>query len=492
MQTLGLYSETAGRKLFFKTPPWEHQFRAVEWADDKKQFMLSMDMGTGKTKTTIDVLCNSPAKTVLIVCPKSVIPTWPEEFERHASRPFVALPLNQGSVEERTLAAETFHKAYDDSDVMRIFVINYESAWKEPFFTWASKMMRWDCIVCDESHKIKAASSKVSLNLYGLGKKAQRRICLTGTPFPHSPLDIYGQFRFLNWHWYKMKFTNFKRRYAKLGGFKNYQVLGFQNLEELEQVYAKHAFAVKAEDVQDLPEQQDIRLHVELGAKAKAAYHEMEEEFICLIDEGVVTAKNAMVKLIRLQQITSGNLPYESPYTKDVQYKRIDTAKAERLADLIEGLPNDEPLVVFTQFKSEIVVIRELVNKLRGEGQFAELTGDKDELALFKGGERSVIGVNIKSGGAGIDLTRARYAVYYNLGHSLGDYQQSRKRLHRPGQERNVVYYHLVAKGTVDEKVYAGLEAKKDVVDYIVEELPKRRKEEDYGNVGGHEEAADS
>jgi SNF2 family DNA or RNA helicase len=70
----------------------------------------------------------------------------------------------------------------------------------------------------------------------------------------------------------------------------------------------------------------------------------------------------------------------------------------------------------------------------------------------------------MQAGGVGVDLTRARVCAYYSLGFSLGEYLQSRKRTHRPGQTRSVLYVHLVAEGTIDEQVYRALEARQDVI----------------------------
>jgi SNF2 family DNA or RNA helicase len=86
-----------------------------------------------------------------------------------------------------------------------------------------------------------------------------------------------------------------------------------------------------------------------------------------------------------------------------------------------------------------------------------------------------VLGVQIQSGGVGVDLTRTRYCIYYGVGYSLGDYQQSLARVHRPGQTRPVVYNHLVATGTVDEGVYAALDSKRDAVEAVIERMKHGR-----------------
>ena len=94
-----------------------------------------------------------------------------------------------------------------------------------------------------------------------------------------------------------------------------------------------------------------------------------------------------------------------------------------------------------------------------------------DELKRWQAGDAPVLAVQIDSGGLGIDLTRARYAIYYSLGFSLGSYEQSLARVHRPGQTRPVEYIHLLAENTVDEKVVAALSSRADVVNAVLQEM---------------------
>jgi len=82
-----------------------------------------------------------------------------------------------------------------------------------------------------------------------------------------------------------------------------------------------------------------------------------------------------------------------------------------------------------------------------------------------------VLAVQIQAGGIGVNLTRARYSVFYSLGYSLGDYEQALARVHRPGQTRKCTHVHLISKGTVDEHVYKALQDKADVVEYILRKL---------------------
>jgi len=80
------------------------------------------------------------------------------------------------------------------------------------------------------------------------------------------------------------------------------------------------------------------------------------------------------------------------------------------------------------------------------------------------------LAVQIRTGAQSVDLTRARYAVYYSFGLSLGDYQQSLKRIHRVGQNRSVVYVHLLMQYTIDERKMKYFEQRSDVIQGLLEE----------------------
>jgi SNF2 family DNA or RNA helicase len=141
--------------------------------------------------------------------------------------------------------------------------------------------------------------------------------------------------------------------------------------------------------------------------------------------------------------------------------------KGELLNDWLKDVPSEEPIVVFTRFRHDLAMVKAVFDE-RGE-TCAELSGQKNELSAWQSGQMRGLAVQIQAGGVGVDFTRARYCVYYSLGFSLGDYLQSRKRIHRPGQAHNVVYLHLLAEHTIDRQVYKALENRLDVVNSILE-----------------------
>ena len=434
---------------------WQHQREALAFVKDKPGSMLAMEMGTGKTKVAIDLMDLHDYRRVLIVSPLSVVAgVWPGEFAKHSLAPWTVLPLARSSVKDKQAQTEA---ALASSERVAV-VINYESVWRDPFGSWA-RAQKWDLLVMDESHRCKSPGGVASRYCSRLSDRVPQRLALTGTPMPHSPLDIYAQYRALDKSIYGTSFFRFKSRYAVMGGWSNAEVVGYQYQQELQRKFYSIAYRVEAADVLDLPPLLTVTRMCELGPKARKLYRTLERDFIADLEEGRITAVNALSQLLRLQQVTSGYAR-----TEDGQDVEVDTTKAELLADLLEDM-GKEPVVVFARFKHDLEVVHRVAQRL--ELSSYEISGARKELSLWNenGG---VLAAQIQSGGLGIDLTKARYAVYYSLGFSLGDYLQSRARLHRQGQERPVEIIHLIAAQTVDEKVMAALAAREQVVESIM------------------------
>lgn len=449
-----------------KYPAWDHQKRAFWFAYSLPAAMLALGMGCGKTKVTVDLIVNRGHRRVLILCPKSVIQTWAEEYPKHAGDDGVQttiVPLDKGTVKQKT------EEAKNAVGERILYIINYESAWREPFATW-SKRAGLDLVVCDESHKIKSPGGKASKYCEVLGKIVPYRLCLTGTPMPHSPLDVYAQYRFLDRAIFGTNYTEFKHRYAdihKLSGGGEI-VKRYINQDELHRKFYSIAIRFDSDDVLDLPDAIHMHRYCELEPSAMKAYRELENEFYTQVDNGEITAANAVTKLLRLQQLTSGRVPDD-----DGNLVEVSKAKRQLLEETLEGLEAREPVVVFCRFHQDLDAVKEVAEK-QGR-RCAELSGRMNQLQEWRRGDYDVIAVQIQSGGAGINLTRAAYVIYYSLGYSLGDYEQSLKRAHRPGQERTVRFYHLLAKGTVDEKVYRALNERKDIVEYVLENRGRQK-----------------
>lgn len=444
-----------------KTRPWAHQVAAYWHARRLLEAgigaMLAMEMGTGKSKVAVDLICTLPrVSRVLILCPKSVVPVWGVQFERHSPREYTVTALSNGSVRQRAALVAALRKGAGSSGGITAIAVNYDAFWR-PGLLKELAAFAPDMLVCDESHRLQAPGGKASRSAATLAKKIRYRLALTGTPMSSGPMALYGQYRVIAPEVFGTSFSQFRYRYAVMGGFENKQVLGVRDEAAFSRKFHSVAFVAKADDVLDLPPAVDVRVSVSLSASAMKVYQEMDEEFIADVGEGLVTASNGLTRILRLMQITSGHV-----CTEDGTDVEVDRSKREALADLIDGM-GGEPVAVFCLFRKDLQVVREVAAE--AGLPYCEVSGSENTLSAWRGG---VIGVQIQSGSEGIDLTLARYAVYYSLNHSLFKYEQSRARIRRPGQTRPVTYYSLVAEGTVDEDIYLALERKQNVVEAVI------------------------
>ncbi len=446
------------------TEPWLHQLRAYHFSSKLPASGLFLDMGTGKSKVVVDRVANAGYRRTLIICPHSVVGVWPKQFREHCGKSIhVAAMQSKHSVKRKTEEARQAVALAEAMKQQVVIVINYESVYRDPFGDYVLSELQPDLVVLDESHRIKSPGGVTSLFCSRLGKVSKNRMCLTGTPMPHSPLDIYAQYRFLDPGIFGTSFNRFKNRYAIMGGFHNKQVFGFQNEEELNRLMYSIAYRVTKTEVLDLPPVTHNPRTCSISSKARGLYSELENEFIAELSEGTVTVSNALTKLLRLQQVTSG-------FVKDDegQLHNVDTEKQKLLADILEDIPQSEPVVVFCRFHHDIDAVKAIAAKTKR--RYGELSGRQNDLTEDSTlpPDVDLMAVQIQSGGVGIDLTRSCHSVYYSIGFSLGEYEQSLARMDRPGQTRSVRYYHLIAENTVDEAVYAALKKRKKVVEFIL------------------------
>ena len=220
-------------------------------------------------------------------------------------------------------------------------------------------------------------------------------------------------------------------------------------------------YMVKKRDVLDLPDVIHIKRAVNLSSKMQKIYNEFNKDFFAEISNGEISADNALVKLLRLTQMTAGILQLDDG-TREFK----DDSKLEEIKEILTDLPENEPVIICAKFTPELQRIKDLCKKLGRS--CAELSGQLNNLQEWKAGKFNCLAVQIQAGKEGVDLTRSAYVIFSSTGCSLGDYEQFLARTDRPGQTRNVTYYHLLAKGTVDIKIAHALKLKKNVVNSIM------------------------
>lgn len=220
-----------------------------------------------------------------------------------------------------------------------------------------------------------------------------------------------------------------------------------------------------------LPPSIDADRYVQLSPQERKMHDEMLDTLSTEVQEGTVTARNALTKLLRLQQITGGFVTLDGEGRDARQLQDVGSSRRDALKEIFEDLGADEPVVVFCRFWRDLDNVSTAAFEMTGKPAL-ELSGRKKELEDWqKQDAPPVLAVQIQTGGLGVDLTRACYAVYYSVGYSLGDLEQAKARIHRPGQTRPVTHIRMSAPGTVDAMIWRAIEAKKDIVESILGEL---------------------
>lgn len=476
-------------------PLWPHQAEAVDRALQHDGFLLAIGMGGGKSRCAIEVAERTAATRVLIVCPKSVIGVWPSQLAEHAARRWDvwAGKVNGSRGELRNPSVARRAEALIEANKLAIAkhrpfaaVVNFEAS----HLGQMGELLRgtpWDLVIIDESHRIKAPGGKASKHIarvcHQVRARGGRILALTGTPMPHSPLDIWGQLRALDggdrlgtsYHRFCMAFgAGEVIRVA--GGIERtiYKDVRADRLADFTGRIAPVMFQKEQAELDaelGLPETVDVQRSIDLDPKTRAVYQRLERDLIADVEDDVVVAANAMVLTTRLGQLSGG-------FSKNPDGELVHVAdppeKARLLADVLEDLDEHEPVVVFCRFHADLDAVRGVAERLgRTYGELSGRRRDGLTADSKMAPHVTVLGCQLQSGGVGIDLTRARYAIYYSLDFRLSDYDQSRKRVHRPGQTRRTTYVHLLANDTIDWAVFGALRKRRDVVNAVLERLQK-------------------
>lgn len=468
-------------KYVYKTKPWEHQKKALMYLCKHDTAALYTDMGTGKTKVMIDMVQTRGFKRVLVVAPNKACEVWEEQIGIHGvESQFCVLRLNKMSV-DKSIVALSKNATIDKSGIETrtyVFIINYEKIWRKGIDKiFLSKKFGIDCVICDESHRIKTPRSNCSMYLARLGKVVPHRYLVTGTPLAEKPTDVYAQYKFLDPTIFGTNLGNFREEYENIDAVMTarigHRILDkynpYKNLDKLHEKMFSCAFYIKSSI--ELPEQTDIIRTFHMPDKTEKLYHRVFKEKVAELNGLWLESDNVLTTILRLQQITSGFACVEDIDTKEQKRINVDTARRDELKELLSEFPEGEPIVIFARFKKDLKNIRKCCEELGFS--YSEVSGTTDTLKEWKSGKTQILGIQYSSGSESIDLTRARYCVYYSLTQRLALYEQSRKRIHRPGQTKPVVYYHLIEdmkKGfTIDRKMYEALKSKKDIVEYVME-----------------------
>lgn len=457
---------------------WNHQQQAVEKARGKECLALFFDPGLGKTLTTITILrelYNSQKRVIntLILAPVIVLDNWRREWEMWSKVPNNNIVVLMGPTKKR------IQKLREQPNGM-IAITNYEGLVASKEFLKELLDRQFEILVMDEGHKIKSGKSKRTKAVLELSQRAGKKYLLTGTPILNSPMDIFTQYKALDGgKTFGKSFTVFRATYfydrnAGMPGdkyFPDWRMRPGVEKDLNEKIYGKAVRAIKSECL-DLPPLVKKTIHCELSPDQKRIYQDMKDDFIAYLNDSAVVAELAITKALRLQQILTGVLKFDTGEEKVFH----DIPRLKVLKELLEEIAPFHKVIVWCVFRGNYEQIARICRECNigyVEGHGAIGNGDKiinvdkfnndDNCRVFIGHPGSL--------GIGINLISASYSIYYSRGFSLEHDIQSEARNYRGGSERHesITRIDLVTPETIDEAVLEALYKKAKISETILE-----------------------
>ena len=481
----------------FKTKPYKHQLDTFEESKNLPSFALFMEMGTGKTKVTIDTFSHLFEKnkidSVLILAPKSVYRTWAEiELPKHVpdrinTEIFIWNSYKKDTKKYRDELEKFCVPKSRKPNKLYVFIMNIEalSQKKETYvFQVANYFIRSNpknFMIVDESTTIKQSKSNRTKHALKISCNALYKRILTGSPITQNPSDLYSQFKFLDPK--ILDFPNdfvFEKRYAikkelRFGNKTINKIVGWQRQDELYSLISPHSIRILKSDCLDLPPKIYQKRSVELTSEQRRHYIEMKEMALtALSNEDIITVHSSVLPLIsKLQQIVCG-------FIKDTHKNKTHDIKNNRISAVMDVLQevNTGKVIIWSNFVYSIQKINEEIASKYGKESVASFYGDvsveerQNIINNFQNPTHPLkyfVG-NQQTGGMGITLTEANTVIYFSNNYKYDDRIQSEDRCHRIGQRKTVTYIDLCSEKTVDDRILWILKDKNNISKTVLKE----------------------
>ena len=463
LKMLDIYDEQDADYLS-RTKPFEHQMESFNYALTHNKFLLGDEQGLGKTKQALDIAVARKHKMrhCLIVCSVNNLKwNWYKEVEIHTNEKahILGSRVNRkgktviGSSAERLADLKQIHDEY-------FLITNIETLRDKSIQSQIKKMCSDGIIgmtIIDEIHKCKNSQSKQGKAIHCCC--SYYRLALTGTPLMNNPVDLYNVLKWLEVENHSL--TYFKNLYCEMGGFGGYEIIGYKNLDQLENSLNKNMLRRRKEEVLDLPPKIYTDELLDLDSSQDKLYRDVTNQIIEDIDR-IMLLPNPLTELIRLRQVTSNPNILTS--------KNITNVKYDRIADILES--TTDKVIIFSNWTK---VINPLYIKLSSLGYNPALvTGESKDPILEMNKFQSdntckVILGTTPALGTGYTLTAANIVIFIDEPWSKAIKDQAEDRCHRIGTKGTVNIITLICKDTIDERIHQIIKDKGELSDRIVD-----------------------
>lgn len=401
----------------------KHQIDALEQTKDRKRVAYYLDMGLGKTFVGAEKMYQIGNWQNIVVCQKSKINDWVEHFEKY--------------YDWKVFDCSRHVNKFFECKERKVGVINYDLIWRRDAFS----DMRDFTLMLDESSEIQNRTRNKSKFILKL--KPNAVILLSGTPVGGKYENLWSQWKLLG---YQLPYNTFENIYVNkvvipVGRDKFASVVDkahpYKNVERLKnKLRESGAVFLKTEEVFDLPEQTFITVKVPKPKKYKRF---LKEKYLYW-KERELKADTTLTKLLGCRQLC-GSLSDE----------KIDAVK-----DLLNS--SNDRFIIFYNFNDELEKLKEVCK----DRPISVISGNEHNLNAYENEDDSVTLVQYQAGAKGLNLQKANKMIYFTLPLSSENFEQSKKRIHRIGQNKPCTYYLMICQGSVEPSILAALERKRD------------------------------
>lgn len=399
-----------------------HQEKALIKTKFKNHVAYYLDMGLGKTFVGSEKLKQLDTPFNLVICQKSKIDDWCEHFEQYYDYQVI-------KYESQAINTIPNHS---------VVVVNYEKAWRRKELL---KLKNFT-LMLDESSKIKNEKSHQSKFILNLNPK--NVILLSGTPTGGKYEELWSQLHLLGWNISKKTFL----RQFVVQEWDNvnstFKIVGYQNVERLKQKLRHYgAVFMKSNEVYDLPAQNVVTVR----CRVTKDYQTFQRDHYLVKDGNEIigdTPASAKLYLRKFAGVWNQN-------------------KLNQMKDLIES--TNDRLIIFYNFKDEYKALYELCESLKRP--MSTINGSLKDLSAYEEKSNSVSLIQYQAGAMGLNLQKANKIVYFTLTDKSELFEQSKKRIHRIGQDKPCFYYYLMTDKSVEWSMLSALKQRKDYTDEL-------------------------
>lgn len=417
---------------------YKHQEEALKQAEGMNHVAFYHDMGLGKTFTGAEKMVRLGAKLNLVVCQKSKIDDWVEHLCENYGAYYLVFDLTC-----ETLLASFMSYNEQEAPYERIGVINYDLLWRRPQLL----TLRDFTLMLDESSLIQNEHSKRGEFILKL--KPKNVILLSGTPTGGKYENLWSQMHLLGWNISKELYMKQYTEVTFLDDVADRSipiVTGYKNIERLKRKMNMHGCQfLKTEEVFDLPEQNFIPVRV----SASAEYRAFRKDKIVQIGETELVGDTTLKRMLYERQLCG----------------IYSEAKLKAFVDLVES--TNDRLIVFYNFNEELIRMRASIAGLNRRKSY--VNGDKKDLKNYENYDDSITFIQYQAGAMGLNLQKANKIIYFSLPLSSELYEQSKKRIHRIGQNQPCFYYIMMCRNSIEEKILDTLDMRQDYTEKLFE-----------------------